>query len=114
MMRDRQWIRVQLPDIKSLSIPIKVTKTSVSGYIASQGKDPFDDLSDDESKKEEDGAPVKKKRKPNAIDVMDVFSINPEPVRNYSLETNSSTLALSNTHILLLDDHKLMLFDYHI
>ncbi|CAF4638465.1 unnamed protein product [Rotaria sp. Silwood2] len=112
MMRDRQWIRVQLPDIKSLSIPIKISKTAVSSQLSENGKDLFEDLSDDESKKE-DESPAKKKRKTNSTDIMDIFTINPEPIKNYSLDTNSSTLALSNTHILLHDNHKLILFDYH-
>ncbi|CAF4728779.1 unnamed protein product [Rotaria sp. Silwood1] len=112
MMRDRQWIRVQLPDIKSLSIPIKITKTAVSSHLSEHGKHLFEGLSDDESKNEEE-SPAKKKRKTTAIDIMDIFTINPEPIKNYSLDTNSSTLTLSNTHILVHDNHKLVLFDYH-
>lgn len=111
MMRDRQWIRLQLPDIKSLSIPIKITKTPLVNHLAGFAKDLFEDLSDDETKKDE--SPVKKKRKINTVDVVETFSINPEPTKNYPLETNSSTLALSNTHILILDDHQLILYDYH-
>ncbi|CAF3054605.1 unnamed protein product [Rotaria socialis] len=116
MMRDRQWIRVQLPDIKSLSIPIKITKTSLSNHLAEQRKDLFEDLSDDDgdnSNKKEEESPAKKKRKENAIDIIDLFTINPEPIKHYSLDTNSSTLSLSNTHILVHDSHKLILFDYH-
>ena len=111
MMRNRQWIRVQLPDIKCLSIPIKITKMNVSSYLADFGKNLFEDLSDDESKNGDSSA--RKKRKKASIDVMDVFTINPEPIKNYSLETNSSTLALSNNHILLHDSRKLILYDYH-
>jgi len=114
MMRDRQWIRVQLPDIKSLSIPIKITKTALTTHLTNHGKDLLDDLSDDETpkKKEEEESPAKKKRKTISMDIMDIFTLNPEPIKNHSLDTNSSTLALSNTHILIQDNHKLMLFDY--
>lgn len=112
MMRDRQWIRLQLPDIKSLSIPIKITKTSLQSHLSEQRKDLFDDLSDDDNKKE-DESPAKKKRKMNSIDIVDLFTINPEPIKSHSLDTNSSTLSLSNNHILVHDNHKLILFDYH-
>lgn len=110
MMRDRQWIRIQLPDIKSLSIPIKITKTSLANHLVGYGKDLFEDFSDDENKRDE--SPMKKKRKTSTIDIIDIFSINSEPTKQYSLETNSSTLALSNTHILILDNRKLILYDY--
>jgi len=73
-------------------------------------KDPIDDLSDDESKKEENLS-KKKKKKANSIDIMDIFATNPEPFKTYSLETNSSTLAFSNKHILLHDNKKLILYD---
>ncbi|CAF1385797.1 unnamed protein product [Adineta steineri] len=115
MMRDRQWIRVQLPDIKSLSIPIKITKTVLATHLANHGKDLLDDLSDDDDaddNKKDDDSPAKKKRKTASIDVIDIFTSNPEPIKNYTLDTNSSTLALSNTHILIHDNHKLILFDY--
>ena len=112
MMRDRQWIRVQLPDIKSLSIPIKITKTALTTHLTNHGNDLLEDLSDDETPKKEEESPVKKKRKTMSIDIMDIFTINPEPIKNYSLDTNSSTLSLSNTHILIQDNHKLILFDY--
>ena len=112
-MRNRQWIRIQLPDIKSLSIPIKITKINVSSYLADHEKNLLADLSDDENKKDDEDSPVRKKRKKNSIDPIDVFTINPEPVKNYSLDTNSSTLALSNNYILLHDSRKLILYDYH-
>jgi hypothetical protein len=111
MMRDRQWIRVQLPDIKSLSIPIKISKTSLSNHLAGYAKDLLEDLSDDESRTNE--SPAKKKRKTYSVDIVDIFTINPDPIKNYSLDTNSSTLAVSNTHILIHDNHQLILFDYH-
>jgi hypothetical protein len=111
MMRDRPWIRVQLPDIKSLSIPIKISKTPLATHLAGYAKDLLEDLSDDESKK--DGSPAKKKRKNYSIDIVDLFTINPDPIKNHSLDTNSSTLALSNTYILVHDGHQLILFDYH-
>ncbi|CAF1665084.1 unnamed protein product [Adineta ricciae] len=114
MMRDRQWIRVQLPDIKSLSIPIKISQTPLATHLANHGKDLLEDLSDDDDDetKEEEGTPSKKKRKTISIDPVDVFLINPEPIKKHSLNTNSSTLALSNTHILIQDKHRLILFDY--
>ncbi|UJR07574.1 hypothetical protein I4U23_011862 [Adineta vaga] len=113
MMRDRQWIRVQLPDIKSLSIPIKISKTPLATNLAIHSKDLLEDLSDDDKDtKQEDETPTKKKRKTVSMDPVDIFVINPEPLKNYSLNTNSSTLALSNTHILIHDNHKLILFDY--
>jgi hypothetical protein len=111
MMRDRQWIRVQLPDIKSLSIPIKITKAALTNHLVGIGKDLLEDLSDDETKTTE--SPVKKKRKTTSVDVVDIFCINPEPIKIHSLDTNSSTLALSNTHILIHDNHQLILFDYY-
>jgi len=111
MMRDRQWIRVQLPDIKSLSIPIKITKAALTNHLIGIGKDLLEDLSDDETKTTE--SPVKKKRKTTSVDVVDIFCINPEPIKNHLLDTNSSTLALSNTHILIHDNHQLILFDYY-
>jgi hypothetical protein len=115
MMRDRQWIRVQLPDIKSLSIPIKIIKTSISGFLTENEKNLVDNISDDdeEEAKKEESSPAKKKRKTITTEIMDIFVLNPEPMKNYSLETNSSTLALSNTHILVHDNQKLVLFDYH-
>ena len=115
MMRDRQWIRVQLPDIKSLSIPIKISQTPLATHLANHGKDLLEDLSDDDETKEEEeeeGTPSKKKRKTVSIDPVDVFLINPEPIKKHSLDTNSSTLALSNAHILIQDKHRLILFDY--
>ena len=42
---------------------------------------------------------------------MEIFANNPEPFKNYDLETNSSTLAFSNNHILIHDNKKLILFD---
>ena len=111
MMRDRQWIRVQVPEIKSLQIPIKITKAALSSHLVGVGKDLLEDLSDDEAKN--DGSPVKKKRKTTSVDIVDIFSINPEPIKNYPLDTNSSTLAVSNTHILIHDNRQLILFDYH-
>ncbi len=111
MMRDRQWIRVQLPDIKSLQIPIKITKTALSTHLVGHGKDLLEDLSDDETRK--DASPVKKKRKTRSVDIIEILCINPEPIKNYPLDTNSSTIALSNTHILIHDNHQLILFDYH-
>ncbi|CAF3610877.1 unnamed protein product [Rotaria socialis] len=54
MMRDRQWIRIQLPDIKSLSIPIKIIKTAVSSHLSEHGKELFEGLSDDENKTEDE------------------------------------------------------------
>ncbi|CAF4780884.1 unnamed protein product [Rotaria socialis] len=44
MMRDRQWIRIQLPDIKSLSIPIKIIKTAVSSHLSEHGKELFEGI----------------------------------------------------------------------
>ncbi|CAF3051269.1 unnamed protein product [Rotaria sp. Silwood2] len=45
MMLDRQWICLQLPDIKSLSIPIKITKMALSTHLATHEKDLLEDLS---------------------------------------------------------------------
>lgn len=111
MMRDRQWIRVQVPDIKSLQIPIKINKAALANHLLGLGKDLLEDLSDDETG--HGASPAKKKRKASSIDIVDIFSINPEPTKCYPLETNSSTLALSNSHILIFDDRELILFDYH-
>lgn len=111
MMRNRQWIRVQVPDIKSLQIPIKINKAALSNHLLGLGKDLLEDLSDDEGG--QDPSPAKKRRKATTIDIVEIFSINPEPTRYYPLETNSSTLALSNTHLLIFDDRELILFDYH-
>jgi len=61
MMRDRQWIRIQLPDIKSLQIPIKIAKTALASQLAGCGKDLLEDFSDDENK--QDSSPAKKKTK---------------------------------------------------
>jgi len=47
----------------------------------------------------------------NQIDLMEIFATNPQPFKNYDLETNSSTLAFSNNHILIHDNKKLILFD---
>lgn len=111
MMRDRQWIRVQVPDIKSLQIPIKINKAALSNHLLGLGKDLLEDLSDDEGG--QDASPAKKKRKASTIDIVEIFAINPEPTKYYPLETNSSTLALSNNHLLIFDDRELILFDYH-
>jgi hypothetical protein len=114
MMRDRQWIRVQVPDIKSLQIPIKITKAALSSHLVGLGKDLLEDFSDDDDDQtKKDASPMKKKRKTSSVDIVDLFSINPEPIKNYPLDTNSSTLTLSNTHILIHDNRQLVLFDYH-
>lgn len=73
-------------------------------------KDPLDDLSDEETKKTENLL-NKKTKKANSIDVLEVFASNPEPYKTYLLETNSSTLAFSNKHVLIHDNKKLILFD---
>jgi len=73
-------------------------------------KDPLDDLSDEENKKNENILKEKKKKK-NSIDILEIFSSNPDPFKYYLLETNSSTLAFSNKHILIHDNKKLILFD---
>jgi len=76
-------------------------------------KDPLDDLSDEENKKNENilKEKKKKKKKENSIEILEIFSLNPEPFKSYLLETNSSTLAFSNKYILIHDNKKLILFD---
>lgn len=117
MMHNRQWIRVQVPDIKSLQIPIKINKAALSNHLAGATKDLFEDLNDsddeDTESKANSSSNTNKKRKTPSIDLVEIFLINPDPIKNYSLDTNSSTLALSNTHILILDNSKLTLFDLH-
>ena len=73
-------------------------------------KDPLDDLSDDENKKQENLLKEKKKKE-NSIDIMEIFATNPDPFKTHLLETNSSTLAFSNKHILIHDNKKLILYD---
>jgi hypothetical protein len=109
-IRDRQWITIQLPDIRNFSVPIRIAKMSLAARLTDGEKDPLDDLSDDEKKKDEKFE-IKKKKKLNSIDIMEVFATNPPPMKTYSLETNSSTLAFSNNHLLLHDNKKLILFD---
>ena len=113
-MRERQWIRVQLPDIKSLSIPIKISRTPFTSHLTEKNKNLFDDLSDDDEERKpgEVDLLAKKKRKTMSTDALDIFLLNPDPIKNQPLETNSSTLALSNTHLLLHDHQKLILFDF--
>lgn len=112
-MLDRQWIRVQLPDIKCLSIPIKLTRQPIKSHLVEHEKDLFRDLNDDDEKSQKsDIDPSSKKRKTISIDAADLFLLNPEPIRCHILESNSSTLSLSNAHILIHDNQKLILFDY--
>lgn len=113
LMLDRQWIRVQLPDIKCLSIPIKLTRQPIKSHLVEHEKDLFRDLNDDDEKSQKsDIDPSSKKRKTISIDAADLFLLNPEPIRCHILESNSSTLSLSNAHILIHDNQKLILFDY--
>ena len=83
---------------------------ALAAKLADEEKDPLDDLSDDENKKKEN-ALKEKKKKENSIDIMDIFTTNPQPMKTHSLETNSSTLAFSTKHILIHDNKKLILFD---
>ena len=110
VINSRQWLSVQLPDIKNISVPIRIGKMALAARLTDGEKDPLDDLSDDENKKEENLI-IKKKKKLNQIELMEIFANNPEPFKNYDLETNSSTLAFSNNHILIHDNKKLILFD---
>jgi hypothetical protein len=73
-------------------------------------KDPLDDLSDDENKKQQNLL-ITKKKKTNSIEILEIFANNTEPIKTFLLETNSSTLAFSNKHILIHDNKKLILFD---
>ncbi len=50
-MRDRQWIRVQVPDIKSLQIPINITKAALPNHLVGVGKGLLEGLSDDDERK---------------------------------------------------------------
>jgi DNA-binding ferritin-like protein (Dps family) len=110
MLGNHQWINIHLPDLKNFSVPIRIAKMALAARLTDGEKDPLDDLSDEENKKEENLLKQKKK-KANSIDVMEIFASNPEPFKSYSLETNSSTLAFSNKHILIHDNKKLILFD---
>lgn len=108
-MRDRQWIRIQLPEIKNLSIPIKISQIPVKIDSVERGKDLLAQLKDQPTK---DQGELTKKRKSMSLDLVDLFLSNPEPWKSYPLDTNTSTLSLSNGHILLHDHQRLLLFDY--
>ncbi|CAF1688478.1 unnamed protein product, partial [Adineta ricciae] len=109
-IRDGSWINIQLPDIKNFSVPIRIAKMALAARLTDGEKDPLENLSDDENKKDE-SCPKKKKKKENSIDLVEIFATNPDPLKSHSLETNSSTLALSNHFILIHDNKKLILFD---
>ncbi|UJR38613.1 hypothetical protein I4U23_031278 [Adineta vaga] len=109
-IRDGSWINVQLPDIKNFSVPIRIAKMALAARLTDGEKDPLENLSDDENKKEENNL-KKKKKKENSKDLLEIFATNPEPLKSYFLETNSSTLALSSQFILIHDNKKLILFD---
>ena len=53
MINDHQWLIVQLPDITKFSVPIRIVKMALAARLTDGEKDPLDDLSDDENKKEE-------------------------------------------------------------
>lgn len=110
ILRDHEWLTVHLPDLKNFSVPIRIAKMALDAKLSDGEKDPLDDLSDDENKKKEK-ALKEKKKKENSIDIMDIFSTNPDPFKSHLLETNSSTLAFSTKHILIHDNKKLILFD---
>ncbi len=110
ILRDHQWININLPDLKNFSVPIRIAKMALAARLTDGEKDPLDDLSDEENKKNENILKEKKKKK-NSIDILEIFSSNPDPFKSYLLETNSSTLAFSNKHILIHDNKKLILFD---
>ncbi|CAF4599764.1 unnamed protein product, partial [Rotaria sp. Silwood2] len=110
MLVNRPWLNVQLPDIKNFSVPIRIAKMALAARLTDGEKDPLDELSDDDTKKDKNLL-VKKKKKTNSIDIMEIFALNPEPIKTYLLETNSSTLAFSAKHILIHDNKKLILFD---
>lgn len=127
MMLNRQWIRIQLPDIKNLSIPIKITRSTIKSHLIEHENDLFLDLNENENEdknrtnlkndsnqnENNDLSDLtKRKRKTISIDPIDLFLLNPEPMKSYCLDTNSSTLSLSNSHILIHDYQKLILFDY--
>ena len=108
---DRQWINVQLPEIKNFSVPIRIAKMALAARLTDGEKDPLeDDLSDEDKKKEEELAKEEKKNE-KRTDVMEILALNPDPLRSYFLESNSSTLAFSFKQILLHDNKKLILFD---
>jgi hypothetical protein len=110
ILRDHQWINIHLPDLKNFSVPIRIAKMALAARLTDGEKDPLEDLSDEENKKEENLLKQKKKKK-NTIEIMEIFASNPDPFQIYPLETNSSTLAFSNKHILIHDNKKLILFD---
>ena len=119
---DRQWLHVQLPDLKHFSVPIRIAKMALAARLTNEGdKDPFDELSDDEGNQQSNNQPTcttttsttvaKKKKKANTRDVIDVLASNPVASKTHLLESNSSTLALSSGHLLLHDNKRLVLFD---
>ena len=113
---NRQWLHVQLPDLKHFSVPIRIAKMALAARLTNEGeKDPFDELSDDESNSLTRPATITaattKEKRTNTTDVMDVLVSKPVAVKTYPLESNSSTLALSTGHLLLHDNKRLILFD---
>jgi hypothetical protein len=75
-VRDRQWIRVQLPEIKNLSIPIKISQNPVKIDAAERGKDLLAQLKDQPTK---DQRELTKKTKSMSLDLVDLFLSNPDP-----------------------------------
>ena len=108
-MLDRQWIRIQLPEMKNLSIPIKISRLPVKSNSLERGQDLLSQVNDEGNREQLE---VTKKRKGLSLDLVDLFLSNPEPMKLYPLDTNTSTLSLSNEHILLHDHQRLILFDY--
>ena len=123
---DRQWLHVQLPDLKHFSVPIRIAKMALAARLTNEGdRDPFDELSDDEANQQSNDQQTrtatttttsttvakKKKKAANTRDVIDVLASNPVASKTHLLESNSSTLALSSGHLLLHDNKRLVLFD---
>lgn len=122
LVNERQWIQIQLPDLKNFTVPIRIAKMALAARLTDGEKDPLETLSDDENDKQkkhlaehdsqqENNLPSKKKTTVQHRDLIEIFSSNGSSIKSYTLETNSSTLAFSNRHILIHDNKKLILYD---
>ena len=135
LINDRQWIELDLPDLKHFSVPIRIAKMAAAARLTDGEKDPLECLSDEEKnndtindddrqqlndddkelKSHSDefhlSKQMKKKKLSQRLDLIEIFAKNPQPFQSHLLDTNSSTLAFSSTHLLIHDQKKLILFD---
>jgi hypothetical protein len=123
-LQSRASLNIHLPDLKNFSVPIRIAKMPLVATLNQRDEenkpaDPFEELSDDDDEQKENEKnrnegirrPIAEKKKTKSeFDLLKIFTLNHPPKKVFPLETNSSTLAFSDTHLLLHDQKKLLLF----